>query len=625
MDPVVYTPQENPRLRAALRYARRGWRVFLCHWIEAGQCSCKRPCPPNRAGKHPLTPHGVKDATTDETQIIEWGDNYPNANVAIATGAESGFIVIDVDPRHGGDVSLAALEDEFGMLPVTVEAATGGGGGHFLFAHPGGVVRNNRDRLGAGIDIKADGGYIIASPSNHVSGGQYEWEPNHGPDDIPLAPMPLWLIEKLTASTVHPKVTSRMSSSSGRTRFVSHQFLPGTRNIGLTGIAGSLLNDGCRDDALVAELQSINRRQCLPPLDDQEVEKIARSMQRTHDHNKGRAAGGSTQRDLILDMMAYALTLTEEWRGSRGKTDLATLLGLYRTGYDAAALVFSASYRQLADHAGVGLKPTYTAVQRLIRRDWVTIEVPYRQYFKHLAQQKEPVEYATNCYRLAVPSAYRKNTTVNPLSSGLLFLLLSFCGSDAFRRRGLGKSTLLVMAALAQGPAESFREITRRVSVSEDTARRCIRNLQQHNLIIVTDQGYELTEIETQHFTTIAEIRGTAGTGTRQRQWHEHERVQYRRRLRPSPSRKTKPVAIVDDPPSPVWEGETVNEPTPVGPFDNGRTDPSSRNSVSRRCDTETPGSSFPHTEAEAQDTPSVKQTVPCSDKKTDQPWEITI
>jgi hypothetical protein len=171
-------------LQAALAYAKRGWRVIPVYSPNGSGCSCKEiNC--ESPGKHPRNAHGLKEATIDEEQIKRWWQRWPDANVGIATGAASGLVVLDVDPRHGGDKTLEALQEKYGGLPDTVIARTGGGGWHFFFKHPGFYVKcdNRGELLGAGIDIKGAGGYIVAPPSLHASGRRYEWEPFCGPDD----------------------------------------------------------------------------------------------------------------------------------------------------------------------------------------------------------------------------------------------------------------------------------------------------------------------------------------------------------------------------------------------------------------------------------------------------------
>ena len=165
----------DPRcLSAAVAAARRGWLVIPIHWPRDGQCSCGKGSCPSPA-KHPLTKNGLKDATTDEAVIQQWWHRYPEANVAIVTGAGSGIVVLDIDPPHGGDESLAALEAEWGRLPETVEVVTGSGGRHIYFKHPGvGIaVPNSAGKLGPGLDVRGDGGYVLIPPSRHIS-----WEPS---------------------------------------------------------------------------------------------------------------------------------------------------------------------------------------------------------------------------------------------------------------------------------------------------------------------------------------------------------------------------------------------------------------------------------------------------------------
>jgi len=181
-------------LAAGLDYAARGWAVFPLQSIISGRCSCRRDSCPHPA-KHPIARHGVHDATTDQRIIRDWWDRWPWANIGIATGARSGLVVIDVDPRSGGDDSLAQLESLVGSLPATLTARTGGGGVHLLYAHPGGEIRNTAGRLPGiadplpGIDLRGDGGYIVAPPSRHRSGTAYAW----ADPAVPIATAPTWL------------------------------------------------------------------------------------------------------------------------------------------------------------------------------------------------------------------------------------------------------------------------------------------------------------------------------------------------------------------------------------------------------------------------------------------------
>lgn len=168
---------QQDTLSAALEYSRRGWLVFPVAWITTeGICSCREGSACQSPGKHPLTPRGFYDASRDENTIRAWWRRFPQANVAIRTGRESNLLVLDVDPRKGGDKSLERLIKQFGPLPDTLWSATGGGGWHFYFQYPGPIRLHNNVPGFPGLDIKGDGGYVVAPPSCHESGKHYEWK-----------------------------------------------------------------------------------------------------------------------------------------------------------------------------------------------------------------------------------------------------------------------------------------------------------------------------------------------------------------------------------------------------------------------------------------------------------------
>lgn len=171
-------PGEEPRRDLALRYLGLGWSVV--------------PAVPR--GKRAIVPwRSYQDHPPGEGDVRGWFDRWLDANIAINTGAGSGLVVLDVDPAHGGEESLAALEARHGPPPETIEAATGGGGRHIYFRHPGGEVRN-RAAMAPGLDLRGDGGLVIAPPSIHPRGRPYRWRPGHGPGEASLTPMPKWLL-----------------------------------------------------------------------------------------------------------------------------------------------------------------------------------------------------------------------------------------------------------------------------------------------------------------------------------------------------------------------------------------------------------------------------------------------
>lgn len=197
MAAIQHPQPPNERLEAALAYAARGWRVFPVHApARNGGCTCGRADCTN-IGKHPVTKNGLKDGTTDETTIRAWWARWPWANVAVVTGATSGLLVVDVDVLKGGDESFKAIQAQYDhAFTNTLTGLTGGGGWHLLYAHPGAdTLLRNTVRLDgyAGLDIRGDGGYIVAPPSRHASGARYQW---HAAGD-PVRPMPQWLLPLL--------------------------------------------------------------------------------------------------------------------------------------------------------------------------------------------------------------------------------------------------------------------------------------------------------------------------------------------------------------------------------------------------------------------------------------------
>jgi len=176
----------------ALALRARGWSVVPLHTPLARGCSCGRPeCP--SPGKHPRLPWErwrQQRATVDD--VRRWWRRWPRANVGVVTGAVSGVIVLDIDPRNGGDRSLEDLEAGYGSLPATVEADTGGGGRHLYFRHPGRAIVPRP--IAPGLDLKGDGGLIVAPPSLHPSGATYRWAPGCRPDDVELATAPAWVL-----------------------------------------------------------------------------------------------------------------------------------------------------------------------------------------------------------------------------------------------------------------------------------------------------------------------------------------------------------------------------------------------------------------------------------------------
>jgi len=282
----------NKMMAIALQYAEFGWPVFPIHTPtgdNAKPCSCRRitcpqlgkhPCHKNSckdrgkhpchqivcdsAGKHPRTKNGVRDASTDEERIRRWWEIWEDANIGVATGKEAGFFALDVDPRKGGDETLASLVAKHGKLPETRTADTGGGGVHHLFKYPGFPVKNSTGELGPGLDIKGEGGSIVIAPSLHTSGKRYLWK-----NTAPIADAPEWFLRLLREAQ-----KSRANGSSA----IGVAIPEGQRNDTLTSLAGTMRRRGMGVEEIEAALLVTNNKRCDPPLAEDEVRKIASSI-----------------------------------------------------------------------------------------------------------------------------------------------------------------------------------------------------------------------------------------------------------------------------------------------------------------------------------------------------------
>jgi len=195
---VEYRPGSS-QLDLALEYGARGWRVLPMHAIASSECTCREAgC--KHPGKHPRLKSWQRIATSRSARIRAWWQQWPDANVGVLTGGKVGLLVLDVDPRTGGDLSLLAVERICGRLPVTPRSRTGTGGWHYWFTcWPD--VPSRAGALGPGLDIKSRAGCVTAPPS--VGRDQpYAWELS--PEACDLAPFPAVLVALLAHLHARP-------------------------------------------------------------------------------------------------------------------------------------------------------------------------------------------------------------------------------------------------------------------------------------------------------------------------------------------------------------------------------------------------------------------------------------
>lgn len=294
----------NTPLGWALYYASLGWPVFPLHTpITSGGCSCKnKEC--SHIGKHPRTPNGFKDATTDPEKIKQWWEQWPDANIAIRTGSISKLLVLDIDPRHDGDNSINELSADGFKMPSTPMVMTGGSGWHYYFELPDGVIIKLSANFRPGIDIRCESGYVVAPPSNHSSGKNYEWEIETGIDDVPLATAPDWLLKELTKNqNTSSKIISTSSSS--------EKIPEGRRNSTLTSLAGSMRVKGFSQKAIFEALLVTNQEKCISPLGEPEIQRIAHSIERYSSGNPELPELPEWDDPILFDQKIDLLTLDQ--------------------------------------------------------------------------------------------------------------------------------------------------------------------------------------------------------------------------------------------------------------------------------------------------------------------------
>lgn len=243
-----------------------------CLVCSCGKAECRQPA------KHPvgrLVSRGLLDASRDRATVEHWFSN-TTYNIGITTGAVSGIVALDIDPRHDGQETLARIEQTHGPLPPTWRFLTGGRGEHILFRHPGGKIANSAGALGSGVDVRGDGGYIVAPPSMHICGRPYAISVDHHPDEVQLADMPGWLHEQLIGA----KQCGRRQQPTRRNwrTHVVETYGEGQRNDAVARLAGHLLRARVDPHVCLTLIIAWNRLNCLPPLDDDEVEATVRSI-----------------------------------------------------------------------------------------------------------------------------------------------------------------------------------------------------------------------------------------------------------------------------------------------------------------------------------------------------------
>jgi hypothetical protein len=257
---------QDRRSRLIAKYTRHRLALLPICPAQKGQLD---------TGKAPLTPNGYKDASSSRWAIYHFFKNAPQANIAVATGEASKVLVLDIDPRHGGDKTLAQLEKELGRLPSTWRSRTSRGGQHLFFRWPSDLklTRDSAGKLlGPGIDVLGNASYAILPPSVHATGHVYRWR-----DKKALHQLPARLPRNWRQALVKPRSERRERQSIKAPTARDYVIKDGSRNDSLFRLAASWRAGGADEAELLVKLRKVNDERCQPPLEEEELTHIAKS------------------------------------------------------------------------------------------------------------------------------------------------------------------------------------------------------------------------------------------------------------------------------------------------------------------------------------------------------------
>jgi len=257
--------EQKNLLETALKYLSRGWSVI-----------------PLGRKKKPLLPEWTtyQSRLATEQEIRQWWGKWPDANIGIVTGSISGLVVLDADSEKAHQYI-----QQRGM-PPTPQASTGKGT-HFYFKHPGDRVPNKVNSE-IGLDVRADGGYVVAPPSIHPNGKRYEWAPYLNPWDADVERMQPWMIEYCNQSNSRPKGGE---VAEGWQTEALKGVGKGERNHTAARLAGRYIAKGMTDDEVVQVLLIWNQNN-NPPLSKDEIVRTVKSVRATHERKQSKDSSG---------------------------------------------------------------------------------------------------------------------------------------------------------------------------------------------------------------------------------------------------------------------------------------------------------------------------------------------
>lgn len=361
----------------ALHYAEMGLAVFPLVYRD----------------KVPAVVGGCKVATTERTTIERWWDKNPQYNIGIATGNKSsGLVVIDLDVDKnkgidGYDV-LRDWQNKHGKLPETWQSITGRGGYHYFYKDA--IVHSNRVGLYEGVDIRGEGGYIVAPPSVHPNGNIYEWE--QGPEEYEIAQVDNIVNDFL-------KGEKQRRDSEHKTNFKVPELIPeGKRVDTIVRLIASLRTKGLDDDAIKAAVRVENEKRCNPPLKEKELEKavfpaLKRDWQvNSHYYNNFNAMNENDNKYVneVLKKLNELNAVERFPMNDRGSADLFATVFMDVSRYNPTKKdwMYYDGTRWVADQEGMRAKRNAKTLADALVRYSVTVSLPddkRQSYIKYAA------------------------------------------------------------------------------------------------------------------------------------------------------------------------------------------------------------------------------------------------
>jgi len=296
-DTINEQSKKQPRtLEAAIRYRRMGFSVIPVHSVkEDGSCTCGDPDCKN-IGKHPIIAWKRQSSRRlTEREITSYWRKYPYCNVGIVTGAISGIDVIDID----GEKGLHALQECLGLtfddMPVTPMAKTPRDGYHMYYGHKSGLLIKTRAGVLECVDIRSDGGMVVAPPSKHRNGGIYSWVEGRSIEDVPMGEFDF---SRLIKSG--PAKASKPEAADGdlppKTRWYTETLQgvdEGIRNDAAARLTGRYSHIGLDRQETELLMSAWNKRN-RPPMDNKELSATIKSI-----YEKDQPEASSDRQDLL--------------------------------------------------------------------------------------------------------------------------------------------------------------------------------------------------------------------------------------------------------------------------------------------------------------------------------------